>query len=45
MYNKVQLLYKLRGIAKGFKDVCNIDIELMDAVGKSYLYSQERLNV
>ena len=31
-------------IAQGFKDVCNIDIELVDAVDESYLYSQERLN-
>ena len=34
----------LREIAQGFKDVCNIDIELVDAVDESYLYSQERLN-
>ena len=31
-------------IQKAFKDVCNIDIELVDAVDESYLYSQERLN-
>ena len=27
-----------------FKDVCDIDIELVDTVDESYLYSQERLN-
>lgn len=35
----------LEEIAQGFKDVCNIDIKLVDAVDESYLYSQERLNV
>ena len=34
----------LKEIAQGFKDICNIDIELVDAVDESYLYSQERLN-